>query len=146
MTDQRRPLPESWEWTTIGEVASIQSGAGFPKKYQGQSIGDLPFAKVGDISNAVRENSSILDRANNYISTKEAQELRAKIFPPGSTVFAKIGEAVRLNRRAIVKTSLLVDNNVMGLIPEPTTLDSRRFLILKANRKVRSIPLESTAK
>src|SRR5690606_38167939 len=45
----------------------------------------------------------------------ELSKLRAKPIPPGTTVFAKIGEALRLNRRAFVQTECLIDNNAVGL-------------------------------
>ncbi len=47
------------------------------------------------------------------MSLAVAKELKGKPIPPGATVFAKIGEAIKLNRRAYVITECLVDNNVM---------------------------------
>jgi type I site-specific restriction endonuclease len=41
-----------------------------------------------------------------------------KCVPAGATVFAKIGEALRLNRRVMLGRDALVDNNVMGLVPK----------------------------
>lgn len=42
-----------WEEKTISDIAYVLQGFGFPDKYQGQTTGDLPFCKVGDISAAV---------------------------------------------------------------------------------------------
>ncbi|HAN6025015.1 TPA: type I restriction endonuclease subunit S [Escherichia coli] len=67
------------------------------------------------MSSAVARNNGNLNIAGHYVSAKEAVELRGKIFRSGTTVFAKIGEAVRLNRRAIIQTSGLADNNVMAI-------------------------------
>ncbi len=119
------PLPEGWVWTTLGDVALVQSGAGFPKAYQGKTHGELPFAKVSDISNAVRDDDGLLHCAANYISAADAKKLGAKVFPIGSTVFAKIGEAVRLNRRAFVIKPSLFDNNVMGLLPKESIVEPK---------------------
>ena len=110
-------LPDGWEWKTLGGVSISQSGAGFPKTYQGQTDGDFPFAKVSDITNAVKNNGGTLVSAANYLSSTNAKRLHAKEFPVGTTLFAKIGEAIHLNRRAIVSAPVLADNNVMGLIP-----------------------------
>ncbi|WNM56514.1 restriction endonuclease subunit S [Candidatus Nitrospira allomarina] len=101
----------------LSEIAEIHSGAGFPKKYQGETQGDLPFAKVGDISNAKREEGKTISRAENYVTKQIAQQLRAKVFPKNSIVFAKIGEAIRKNNRAITSLPMTFDNNVMGIIP-----------------------------
>jgi type I restriction enzyme S subunit len=111
-------LPQGWAWTAIGEVADIQSGVGFPKSLQGSASGDLPFAKVSDISSAVLNAHELLTSAANYLSFAEAKALHAKPLPAGTTLFAKIGEAVRLNRRAMAQIPVLVDNNVMGVIPD----------------------------
>ena len=108
-------LPEGWVGSKLGDVADVNSGIGFPIKYQGKSSGDYPVYKVRDISSAVARNNGNLNIAGHYVSAKEAVELRGKIFRSGTTVFAKIGEAVRLNRRAIIQASGLADNNVMAI-------------------------------
>ena len=118
-------LPEGWVWTTLGEVTNAQSGVGFPKAYQGRTEGSFPFAKVADISTAFKSNNGVLFTAANYLDEVEAEELRAKVFPVGSTMFAKIGEAVKLNRRALNFVPILADNNVMGLIPKPGVVASK---------------------
>jgi len=112
-----KPLPEGWKWAKISDVATAQSGTGFPKNLQGCVNGDYPFAKVSDISEAVKANSGYLKKANNYLSVADAKKIGAKVYPQGTTLFAKIGEAVRLNRRVLCTRDFLADNNVMGLIP-----------------------------
>ena len=119
-------LPPGWVWKTIGEIAIGQSGAGFPKPLQGKSSGDFPLAKVSDITNAVNENGGMLNKANNYLSAREAHKIGAKVFPIGTTLFAKIGEAVRLNRRAFVELPLLVEQQRNGAYPKQ--ISSPRFL------------------
>ena len=108
-------LPKGWEWTNLANIADIFSGNGFPKKYQGKSKGQIPFFKVMDISKTVLNGNIHLKIAGNYISFDECEEIRAKPFKKGTIVFAKIGEAIKLNRRAILGQDSLVDNNVMGI-------------------------------
>ncbi|MFQ6777627.1 restriction endonuclease subunit S [Cereibacter sphaeroides] len=43
-------------------------------------------------------------------------------------MFAKIGEAVRLNRRALLKQDTVIDNNCMALTPTPAIGDPRFLL------------------
>lgn len=107
----------SWATATLGELSKVTSGVGFPKKYQGQSSGDYPVYKVGDVSRAVTQGQGKLSAANHYVTTDEATVLKGAIFRAGSTLFAKIGEAVKLNRRAFVISPGLADNNVMAVIP-----------------------------
>lgn len=111
--------------TKLSQVADAQSGTGFPVEYQGKQSGDYPFAKVSDISIAVETNNGVLDTARNWVSTDVAEALRASIFPPGSVLFAKIGEALKLNRRGFVQRPMLADNNVMGLLPDTAVLDPK---------------------
>lgn len=101
----------------LGDVVTVKAGAGFPKERQGRSVGPLPFAKVAEISDAVRTNAGRVVGARNYIELAEAKELRAPILPVGTVVMAKIGEAVRNERRGILGVEATVDNNVMAWIP-----------------------------
>jgi type I restriction enzyme S subunit len=118
MTEERSGLPvlpPGWAWAELGQVTEILSGYGFPKKYQGDLEAEIPFYKVADISRAVLSGNPRLKDAENYVSQDVCEELRARPLPAGSVVFAKIGEAIRLNRRAILTQDSLVDNNVMGV-------------------------------
>ena len=90
---------------------------------QGKLSGDLPFYKVGDISDAWQQKKTYLTQANHYLTKNEAESIKAKPLPDGTTVFAKIGAAIALNRRAILAAPSLVDNNVMGLCPLPNSID-----------------------
>lgn len=105
----------SWQEVSIGEIAEITSGFGFPKDRQGLTEGDFPFAKVSDISKAVAHDGGMLSTAANYVRKTDLMTLRAKPVPAGSVVFAKIGEALRLNRRALATTEVILDNNCMAL-------------------------------
>jgi len=112
------------DFVPLGEVACIDSGITFPNALQGSATGDVPFAKVGDISIAVADGTGVISTARNFISTETVQRLRAEPFPEGSIVFAKIGEAIRLNNRAITTRPMLFDNNVMGITPDTTRVDT----------------------
>jgi hypothetical protein len=55
----------------------------------------------------------------------ERKTLRAKPVPEGRTVFAKIDEALRLNRRAITACQTILDNNCMALVPNRDRIQPR---------------------
>ena len=117
----------------LGEVVELRSGVGFPKKYQGGEAGGFPFAKVGDISAVARVGSREISSAGNYVSQEVASQLRAKPFPPGTVLFAKIGEAISQNFRVVAGVPILLDNNAMGAIPDLDQIDPRYlFQFMKA--------------
>ncbi|MFM5783988.1 restriction endonuclease subunit S [Aeromonas caviae] len=118
--------PETWFHITLGDVVRVSSGMGFPQKYQGKQEGIYPVYKVGDISNAVINHKGNAFLAGNYVGESEAKELKSEVFSEGVTLFAKVGEAIKLNRRAFVTRAGLADNNVMAVIPEK--LISKRFI------------------
>jgi len=106
---------DEWSERPLVEVCHVLQGYGFPEVLQGRGEGKYPFCKVSDISRAVAERGGLLDAATNYVGDDDLLKLRAKPIPKGATVFAKIGEALRLNRRAYVQKECLIDNNATGL-------------------------------
>ncbi|WP_397545283.1 restriction endonuclease subunit S, partial [Salinibacterium sp.] len=120
----------SWPTVKLGDVVELQAGIGFPPSLQGRTHGEFPFAKVGDISSVARAGLGDLRGARNYVSREDIASLRARIVPVGSTLFAKIGEAISQNFRVLSGVACLIDNNAMAAIPQ-VRIDSRflyRFL------------------
>ena len=107
---------EAGEWTTycLKEVADVLSGYGFPDKYQGNSMGTYPFYKVSDIS-AAQKKGMYISASINYVDKKIVDIIKAKLIPRHTIIFARIGEAIRLNRRSITTRSCVIDNNVAGI-------------------------------
>ena len=120
-----------WIRSTIADVATVQSGMGFPKSFQGKVEDKYPVYKVGDVSRSVLNNRGNLAIAGNSVSEMEATKLKGIIFPEGTTLFAKIGEAVRLNRRAFVVKPGLADNNVMGVKPLLREMDKIIYYLMR---------------
>jgi type I restriction enzyme S subunit len=119
-----------WETTSLGEICDILQGYGFPTEMQGKSKGKYSFYKVSDISSSVMDNGGLLLKAVNCIDDVELLRLRAKTIPKGTTVFAKIGEALRLNRRAISIAECLIDNNVVGIKAKYKSINDHFIFIL----------------
>lgn len=111
----------------LGDICTVYTGTGFPTQYQGETSGDYPFYKVGDISKNVTKGNVYLQECDNYISEEVAKKLKGTIVPADTVVFAKIGEAVKLNRRAITVKNCLVDNNAMGVCPDQEKLNLSYF-------------------
>lgn len=112
-----------WTSQKLGDVVRFKAGTGFPKEIQGEKKGDLPFAKVSDMNSA--GNELTLSFAENYISTQQAEELKAYVHQPGAVAFAKIGIALTSNRRRQITRPLLLDNNMMSAEPNVGKVDPK---------------------
>lgn len=111
----------------ISEFCKIYTGTGFPIEFQGQKSGKYPFYKVSDISVSNAKQKIFLDNANHYIDEFDLSILKGKIVPAGTIVFAKIGEALKLNKRAITSCECLIDNNVIGIKPDDNIINLLYF-------------------
>lgn len=58
----------------------------------------------------------ILYDRTNTINEDILKELKANLIPTNSIIFAKIGEAIRLNRRSLNSEPCCIDNNLMAFI------------------------------
>ena len=128
----------------LGDVCNFYAGTGFPVVYQGKDCGELPFYKVGDIANNVNAGKIYLEFCNNYISREDAQSIKGVIIPKGTVVFAKIGEALKLNRRAISNCDCLIDNNAMGIAPKNEILREKYFFYYMKNLKMQELAESTT--
>nr|WP_233611016.1 restriction endonuclease subunit S [Lactococcus sp. S64] len=103
-----------WKQCKLGEIGSIQSGIGFPDSEQGGREG-TPFFKVSDMNNTGNEHE--MKTANNYVSKEQLKRMRWK---PNegvpAVIFAKVGAAIMLNRKRIICTPFLNDNNTMTYV------------------------------
>ena len=112
--EQPYAIPSNWVWTRLGEISKLSGGSGFPEKYQGFLDKNIPFYKVGSLKNI--DDNFYIENSENYIDDDILTEIKAKLFPANTIIFAKIGEAIRLNRRAILKENSCIDNNLMALV------------------------------
>lgn len=125
-------LPNNWVLTEIIKIGEVLSGSGFPKKYQGSVTGNYPFFKVGDISRNVKIGETYIEESENRIDENIRRTIKAKILPKNSVVFAKIGEALKLNRRGILNQDSVIDNNVIGIKSDEMILSHKLlFYFLK---------------
>lgn len=115
-------MKKDWETKKLGEVVTVQSGTGFPNRHQGKVGNPIPFYKVSDMNLPGNERQMI--HVNNSITEEVRCELRAFLFPKGSTIFPKIGGAIATNKKRLITRACCVDNNVMGVIPKHGKIES----------------------
>ena len=105
---------EPWEQRKLGEIGFAKSGVGFPDKEQGGKEG-IPFFKVSDMNTEGNENELIV--SNNYVTEEQIKRKKWSIIDDVPAIFfAKVGAAVLLNRKRLVRFPFLLDNNTMAYI------------------------------
>ena len=121
-TQRGKSVRAGWHKTKLAELADVQSGAGFPTKFQGKVKGGIPFYKVSDMNLEGNERNMVHE--NNSITEEVRKKLGASLFPQGSVIFPKIGGAIATNKKRLTTRDCCVDNNVMGAIPKPGRMSS----------------------
>lgn len=125
-------MSEIWGNAPLSDFCSFISGSGFPEHLQGRDNGELPFYKVSDMSSL--GNERFLLNANNYVSRELARKRSWKTAPASAVVFAKVGAALLLNRRRMLSTESIIDNNMVAVVAnEFTTNDWLYWQLLRVD-------------
>ena len=111
----RVAVDPEWPVEPIKNVASVESGFGFPLVHQGRTTEQVPFLKVSDMN--LSGNETRILTWNNSVSFETLTELKAKAFPAGTVIFPKIGAAIATNKKRVLNRESTYDNNVMGIVP-----------------------------
>ena len=119
-------MPDEWKLVHLGDIAEIRSGNGFPLSKQGRRSGQYPFIKVSDMT--LNGNEIYISNANNFVDKRDVEELKATIFPPGTIVFPKVGAAIATNKKRALKSSTIIDNNMIGVTISDNSRCDTRFL------------------
>lgn len=115
-------VPTHWSVAGLVRYASTISGAGFPEQEQGFEDLEIAFYKVNALGQA--DADGVIRKSWDTISRHTAQNLRAKILPPGAILLAKIGAALLLGRIRRTDRLACIDNNMMAIVPSDG-LDAR---------------------
>ena len=111
----------AWEQRKLGDVGAAKSGIGFPNAEQGGTKG-VPFFKVSDMNTEGNENELVV--ANNYVTEEQIARKRWIVIDEVPAIFfAKVGAAVMLNRKRLVRFPFLLDNNTMAYIFDKNVWD-----------------------
>lgn len=114
-----------FEKIKLKNLVDLRAGIGFPNKYQGNKNGNIPFYKVGDISREFQKGNFYIDDADNYVTDEILTDLKGKLFEEGTIIFAKVGEALKLNRRIILTKKAMIDNNIFGIKSNNSRLNNK---------------------
>ena len=112
-------IPEEWQIHRIKVNFQIITGNGFSPQLQGMIGEQYPMYKASDISYS----GKYIYTATNSVSERVAKEQHFNIIPSGSILFAKVGEAMKKNNRAINAIPCCIDNNCQAMLPHNINTD-----------------------
>lgn len=106
---------DDWKEVKLGEIGVTKSGVGFPDSEQG-GVKGIPFYKVSDMNNIGNEIEMVT--SNNYVTQEQIDSRKWKVIDTVPAImFAKVGAALLLNRKRLIREPFLIDNNTMVYIP-----------------------------
>ncbi len=110
------------KYCKLESLCEIKSGFAFPLKYQGMKDLPIPFFKVADMNHP--NNRFEMKESDNYVDDSILKTIKGQTYPAGSLVFPKIGATINTDKKRMLSTDSVVDNNIMVLIPNEIQLDS----------------------
>ena len=81
-------VPESWCWTTLGEIGNWQAGATPSRMRKDYYGGNIPWLKTGDLTDGY------IYEIPETITDKALEETSAKLNPTGSVLIAMYGATI----------------------------------------------------
>ena len=100
-------IPEEWTTTKLGNLVSIQSGNS-PALYDPKPYGSYPFVKVDDMNLSLQYQNQAREYSDSEIG----------VVPELAIIFAKRGAAIATNKVRMVGVRLVMDSNMMALVPK----------------------------
>lgn len=107
----------------LGSLCEIKSGFAFPLKYQGQKDLPIPFFKVSDMNHP--KNKHEMQVSENYVDDNILNAIKGQTYPAGSLIFPKIGATIYTDKKRLLSSDSVVDNNIMVLVPNQNQLNPR---------------------
>ncbi len=120
-TDDGSSFPD-WEDKKLGVLVKIKSGSS-PSNYIFEKEGEFPFLKVEELNNSIKYQSKSRFYSNNDKGLIEKN----------SIIFPKRGAAIMTNKVRVNSIPVIMDSNLMAIIPIKNLLNSEfiYYYILK---------------
>ncbi len=112
-----------WEIFNILELCSIINGTTIDKSLEKQ-FGEIPYIKVSDMN--LPANSVKITTSSRFVNKNEIKA--NTIIPENSIIFPKRGGAIATNKKRKVIFPIIIDLNIMALIPNNTNILSHEYL------------------
>jgi len=106
----------------LSDVCNISSGGTPSRKNLDFFKGDIPWAKISDIESA---ENGIINETDEHISVEGLKNIRGKIFPKGTLLFAMYGS---IGKVAITGKKLSANQAILGICPKEDNQISLNYL------------------
>lgn len=115
-------LPPDWRWATLADLATVSWGQtpGGVRAHVAPS-GAVPWFKVGDLGRG--ETDAPLAGARAWLDAAAVPRLGLRVFPAGTVVFPRRGNAIASNRKRRLGRPGCCDVNLMAVVPRPGLAD-----------------------
>ena len=108
-------LPDSvFPFVSLSEVAKIVAGNPAPQGDKYFTDGEFPFIRTSDVG-AVHRSDNFTGTADK-VNYKAVDELRLRLFPPGTILYPKSGASTFLNHRVLMSESAYVSSHLACII------------------------------
>lgn len=105
-------IPKEWLVMRLGDLVDIRSGES-PSLFDLGHVGAYPYVKVDDLNNC----SKYQRRSREYA------KIAVNAVKRGSTIFPKRGAAIMNNKVRLADCDILMDSNMMAIMPNTEYLD-----------------------
>lgn len=113
-----------WKEVKLEDVCKFKSGTTIPKGLE-HSNGDIPYVKVADMN--LPDNKIAICTSSKFGILSELRE--SQIIPISAVIFPKRGGAIATNKKRKVIKSIIIDLNIMAIIPSEKI--TQNFLFYK---------------
>ena len=113
------PIPESWEVTKLGKVATISAG-GTPSRSNTQywQNGNIPWVKTGEVDYCW------ITKTEEYVTTAGLQNSAAKLLPIGTILLAMYGQGITRGKVARLGIEAATNQACATISPKAESIQS----------------------
>jgi len=106
-------VPESWEETTIREIAEVTSGGTPSRKEKSYwENGNIPWVKTGEVDYCV------INGSEEYITELGLKNSSAKLYPKGTLLMAMYGQGITRGKVAILGIEVIINQACAAITPK----------------------------
>lgn len=121
-------IPESWEWTRVGNIYKTTSGGTPEKGHPEYYDGNIPWVKVGDLTNLY------IDQTEDKITQEGLDHSSAKIFPKDTILLAMYCNDA-IGKSSIITIPMTTNQAICGLYPNSYLVKEYVYYAIQSNRK-----------
>lgn len=120
------PLPESWHWSSVGEMFQVFVGATPKRSVASNWIGSIPWVSSGEVA------FCRITHTRESISEEALGNRETRYHPPGTVLLAMIGEGKTRGQAAILNIGAAHNQNCASIrVSETAMLPEYVYLVLE---------------